>query len=251
MSHPTLHRLARTVGILCLVMVMAGCGPSRDELSEQAEYHYKLASNFFYEKNPQSALEELYATLEFNETHAKAHHLMGFIYFGRRDHVRALKHLQLSVALDPEFDTAYANLGNLYLAMEEWDGACEIFQALLDRPLYRTPHLAHNNLGWAKFNQSKLDEAQHHYETAVFLNPKMCLAYNNVGRLHAQLGRTDQALEAFHEAIELCESYQEPHYFLGRIYRALSAPDRARKHFQRCVDLGKGTPYGRRCREAF
>lgn len=228
----------------------AACGPGAAETAKQAEYHYKLGTNFFYDRNTQSALEELYRAIEIEPAHKEAHHLLGFIYFGRQDWPRAQLHFETAVRLDPEFDEAVANLGNLYLATEQWAASVPYFDKLLGKPLYKTPHLAHNNLGWALYNLGRYDEARRHLETAIFLNPKMCLAYNNLGRLHAHLGETDRALERFQKAVELCESYAEPHYFLGRICLALANGDCAKKHFRKCHDLGPETPFGRRCREA-
>ena len=249
------------VPLAIIVSVTTACGPGQSALEDKAEFHYKLAKNYFGNQGAQrsyqerfqdieSAVQELYSALEYSPKHAKSHHLLGFIYFGRRDHVRALKHFQESIAIDPYFDEAYANLGTLYLAMEQWKAAVAVLDHLLTRPLYRTKYLTHNNIGWAHYNLNAFDKAKHHYDMAIFLNPKMCLAHNNVGRLHADLGAIDLALEHFHKAIELCAKYQEPHYFLGRIYAALSAPEQARKHFQRCYDLKKDAPFGRRCGEA-
>lgn len=246
---PEVARLVTWCAVAALGLA-AACGPSNSDLKEKANYHYKLASNFFYDDNPQSAVAELFTALAADPAHSRAHHLLGFIYFGRQDYARALKHLQTALHLDPEYDEAIANMGNLQLALEQWEASLRYFEKLLDKPLYRTPYLAHNNLGWAKYKLSRFNEAKRHFEMAIFLNPTFCLAHNNLGRLHAHLGETDKALEKFQKAIQHCPGYLEPHYFLGRIYGALSAPDRARKHFKTCRDLGPDTPYGKRCGEA-
>jgi tetratricopeptide (TPR) repeat protein len=227
--------------------LLSGCPEGERKLADTAQYHYKLASNFFYDKNPQSAIDELYKAIEIDERHAEAHHLLGFIYFGRKDYLRALKHMQMAVTIDPDLDAAVANLGNLYLATEQWTEAVPYFERLLNKPLYRTPYLAHNNLGWALLNLGRLEEAKRYLELAIFYNPKFCLAYNNLGRLQAQVGETREALDRFHKAAELCPNYAEPHYFLGRIYDALRSTDTAYSHFKRCHDLAPETPYGRRC----
>ena len=134
--------------------------------------------------------------------------------------------------------------------MKDWGTAVAYFTRLLEKPLYKTPYLAHNNLGWALYNLGHYDEAQRHYDMAIFLNPKMCLAHNNAGRLFAHTGDTARALEHFEKAIDLCPNYAEPHYFLGRIHAALSAPKRAREHYARCAKISPEAPYGRRCSEA-
>ncbi len=228
----------------------ASCGPTGEDLSAKADYHYKLANNLFYDENPQSAMEELYRSLEYDANHAKSHHLLGFIFFGRRDFPRALRHMERAVELSPSFDVAVANLGNLMLAMGEWTRAIPYFDQLLAKPLYRTPYLAYNNIGWAHYNLGRYDEAIKQYELAIFMNPKFCLGHNNLGRVRAHLGDTDQAMTSFNKAIEFCPKYAEPHYFLGRIYAALSAPEQAQQHFATCREIAPDTPYGKKCREA-
>jgi tetratricopeptide (TPR) repeat protein len=136
------------------------------------------------------------------------------------------------------------------LAMGEWERAIPYFQQLLDKPLYRTPYLAYNNIGWAHYNLTRYDEAIKQYKMAIFMNPKFCLGHNNLGRVRAHLGDTNEALDAFGKAIELCPKYAEPHYFMGRIYLALNAANEAMKHFQTCQKLGPDSPYGKKCTEA-
>ncbi|MEE2779796.1 MAG: tetratricopeptide repeat protein [Myxococcota bacterium] len=236
--------------LLALTVITMGCGPTPEKLASKANYHYKLANNFFYDQNPQAAIKELYAVLEYAPQHARAHHLLGFIYFGRRDLTRALEHLRTAVAIEPDFDDAVANLGNLYLAMKQWEAATVYFTRLLEKPMYKTPYLAHNNLGWALYQLGRFEESRKHLEMGIFLNPKFCLAYNNLARLNAHLGETKLAVEHFSKAIKLCPQYAEPHYFLGRIHAGLASHTKAREHFSRCHELGPETPYGRRCGEA-
>jgi len=236
---------------LALAMVLvAGCGPTGNDLSDKADYHYKLANNLFYDHNPQSAMEELYRSLEYDTNHSRSHHLLGFIFFGRRDFPRALRHIERAVELDKGFDVAVANLGNLLLAMGEWERAIPYFGQLVAKPLYRTPYLAYNNIGWAQYNLGRYEDAIKQYELAIFMNPTFCLGHNNLGRVRAHLGDTDEAMTSFGKAIEYCPRYAEPHYFLGRIYAALNAADQARQHFSTCRKLGPDSPYGKKCTEA-
>ena len=234
---------------LCLPLIV-GCPDIQKVHKDKSVFHYKLANNFFYDKNMPSAIKELFEVLKHDPRHAKAHHLLGFIYFGRRDHVRALKHLQMSVTIDPDFHEAVANLGNLYLALDRWQDSIPYFEQLLNLPLYRTPYLAQSNLGWALYKLRRFKEAQRYMELAVFYEPKFCLGYNNLGRLHASTGATKGAIEHFHKALKYCPKYVEPNYFLARIYRALHINDKANEFFRRCYELAPDSPYGRKCGEA-
>ena len=77
---------------LVALLLLSACPEQVVDMADDAEYHYKLANNFFYDKNVPSALQELYRTIELDAKHAKAHHLLGFIYFGRKEYARSLKH---------------------------------------------------------------------------------------------------------------------------------------------------------------
>ncbi len=253
----TLRRAALGFAILAILVLGAlaapACGPGdarTKTAEEQAEFHYKLANNFFYDQNPQSALEELFRVLQIAPKHRDAHYLLGFIYFGRKDYARAQEHLAVSLEVDPDFDEAQNLMGSLYLENSKWAAALPYFYALLDKPLYPTPYLAHNNAGWALFHLGHYEQARKHYEKAIFFKPEFCLGHNNLGRLHAHVGETRSAVERFEKATELCPAYLEPHYFLARIYRALGQLERAATHFERCRKLGPETPYGRACRDA-
>jgi type IV pilus assembly protein PilF len=229
---------------------LSGCVDVQKVRNDKSEFHYKLANNFFYDKNIPSAIKELYEVLKHNPRHAHAHHLLGFIYFGRKDYVRALKHLQMSVTINPDYHEALNLLGSLYLALERWQDAIPYFEQLLNIPLYRTPYLAQNNLGWALYNLGRYKEAQRYLELSIFYKPKFCKGYNNLGRLHATTGATKLAIENFHKAVKYCPSYVEPIYFLGRIYAALSVTDKARAFFKRCYELKPESSFGRKCGEA-
>ena len=244
-------RTAVIAVVACFTVLSAACGGGKVKtMHDKAEYHFKLASNFLYDDNPQSALKEAFTAIELNPNHPGAHHLLGFIFFGRKDLPRALMHLQLAVRIDPDFDEAVANLGNLYLEMGDWAGAIPYFESLLAKPLYGTPWLAYNNVGWAHYKLGNLPLASKNIQMALFMNPKFCLGFNNLGRVHAHAGQTDKALENFEKAAELCPGYAEPHYFLGRIYAALGSKEQSRKHFESCHEAAPETPYGKKCRIA-
>ena len=128
----------RAILILCsVVLLLTGCTKNAVNVESKADYHYELATNLFYDQNPHGAMNELYLALGFEPDHARAHHLLGFIFFGRRDWDRSMEHLKRAVELDPDYDVAVANMGNLLLAMERWSEAMPYFERLLKKPLYR------------------------------------------------------------------------------------------------------------------
>jgi Tfp pilus assembly protein PilF len=230
------------------VWLGAGCtGRSEQSAHDKAELHYKLANSAFYEKNPLEAIQELYLTIELEPNHKEAHHLIGFIYFGRQEYAEAEIHLRRALEIDPKFFEARGNLGALFLAQERWQEAVEALSPLLAERLYPTPHLLHNNLGWALYNLGDYEKAEEHYKLAVFLKPQMCLAHNNLGLLYLQTARPDVAVAAFDRAISKCTDYQEPYLHLGNLYVEAGQLELAAKAFEKCYAIGAETPLGLQC----
>ena len=73
------------------------------------------------------------------------------------------------------------NLGNAYLHLERYEDAAVIFKELTKSPLYTSPWLAFVNLGWAYYQMGMTQEAIDETETAVSLNPDLCLGYKLPG----------------------------------------------------------------------
>ncbi|MBM4372923.1 MAG: tetratricopeptide repeat protein [Deltaproteobacteria bacterium] len=233
-----------------LLLLSVSCSPGAAESVDikKSEYHYKLGTNCYMDKDVSCAISELYRSIELNPRYAEAHHMLGFVYMGRRQFPEALKHMNLAVELNPKLLEARANLGALMLAMEDWDMAVEILMPLTQEPLYPTPYLVHNNIGWAYFNMKKHALAEKYLKMAVFLNPKMCLAYNNLAMVHEARRQPEDALQAFREAAKLCPDYQEPWFRQGVLLQNLSRADEARTALEKCVKLGEDSHMGRRCK---
>ena len=240
----------KQAGILSLALLVMACSSSKGDAPavKKSEYHFKLGTNCYIDQDVTCALAELYRSIDLNPKNAKAHHMLGFIYMGRRQYTEALKHMSLAVELDPRFHEARANHGALLLAMEDWDGAIELLMPLTREPLYPTPYLVNNNIGWAYFNLKKYPLAEKHLKMAIFLNPKMCLAYNNIAMVHEARRRTEDAIEAYDAAIKHCPDYQEPMFHLGILYQKLTRHDEARKVLRKCLNLDPDAQYGRRCK---
>lgn len=246
--------IQRLAGAAILVgLLLPGCpslsGAVEKTPAEKAEFHYQLANNSFYAQDTASAIADLFKALELDPSHAKAHHLLGFIYFGRRQHGDAAVHFRRAMELDPKMYEARANLGALFLAQQRWMEAVEVLTPLAEDQLYPTPHLVQNNLGFAYLNAGDLEAALKHLQLAVFLKPEMCLAHNNLGRVYLATGQTELAVRAFDRATARCTDYVEPYFWLGELYTATGQRDLARQSYDKCVELGPETPIGLQCME--
>lgn len=240
--------------VIGATLLSAGCaGPQKkaeeEEKVKDAQWHYEMGAGYFESQEIPLAIRELHKAIEMKPDLYKAHHLLGFIYMGRREYAKATQYFKETLRLEPDYHFAKNNLGTVYLAMERWREAADIFEELLNEPLYTTPELAHNNLGWAYFNLRKYSKALEHYKMATFLKPQMCLAYNNMGRVHEKMGNILEAKSQYEKAIRKCpNSYAEPHFNLGKILQRQGLPE-SQAHFQRCQQIEPDSNLGDRCRQ--
>ena len=242
--------IALAMALSCLWAAPGCTGPEKKEEdpTKTAEFHYKLAAGHFEEHQVPMAIRELTIALEIDNDHGHAHYLMGYIYMGRRDYPKAVRHFKEALRVEDDFFDARNALGATYLAMERWDDAAEQFERLIEEPMYTTPELAHNNLGWALYNERKYARALEHFKMSTFLKPTFCLGFNNSGLAMYGLNNVEGARRSWAKAIELCPAnYAEPHFHLGRVMQEQNDPQ-AYNHFQRCTQIQPNSTLGERCR---
>lgn len=241
--------LARSL-VLTLGLVLSGsCSASKGDGSgvKDANFYYSLAVNYYYDQKAQLALKELENCFALNPLHAAGHNLAGLIYMGRMEYADSLVHLKKAVELEPGFLMARANLGALYIAMQNWQDAIKELEPLLKDPNYPTPYIAENNVGWSYYKLGNYLEAEKHLIRAVLLNDDMCLAYKNLGMVHIAQNREDEAKEDFEAALKRCPQYVEAYFRAGVLAEKNGRYDEAAKLFEKCAKLGGESGFGRRC----
>jgi Tfp pilus assembly protein PilF len=239
----------KTNGFVLVLVLCTSCGlqNSSTDKSAQAEFHYKLARNYYSDRNLAMCQRELHTALSLDPNHAEAHHLKGFVLLGLRQFDEAIAEFEETLRIKPDHYEARNNLGAALIALERFEDAIAVLTPLLGEPLYPTPAFAHGNVGYAYYRLKDLDKARQHLEMAVFLNPMFCVGYNNLGQVYEAMGRQEDAIAALTKATKFCPKYAEPYYHLGAIYQALQKLSTASELFQRCAELAEGTPLGNRC----
>ena len=244
----------RATSIVLVTLVSlgsAGCASATDSKqskAKQADYHYKLGNTYYFDRKIASALQELTICLSMDPDHPDAHHLLGFIFMGRKEYASAERHFRKALRLRGAYHAARANLGAVLLATKRWKEALEVLEPLVGATLYATPWLVHNNIGYAWEQLGKPQTALKHYRMAVFHNPKFCLGFNNLGRVYKKMGQADLAMDHFARAIKRCKRYAEPHFHLGEIYAGQGQAREAHQAFAECYKLAPETDFGRLCR---
>lgn len=107
-----------------------------------------------------------------------------FMKLGKCD--EALSHYEQSIAVEGENPDAHFNLGYIFLSRRENDTAAREFEEVI---ILKPPYLsdAYVNLGIARYNAGRLEEALAALKKALQLNPKNGKIANYIGAVKAQL----------------------------------------------------------------
>ena len=112
-----------------------------------------------------------------------------------RDQGDAAVVYQRAIAADPEFSWPYANLGRLYMDMDEAELGLEWLEAAtrLDPNHFR----AWVNLGLSLYSLRRYEEAVPAYQAALALNPNDAFVHAYLGRSLLSLGRDGEGVREF------------------------------------------------------
>lgn len=241
----------RTTALLlvCALLACTGRQTREEDALRQSDFHYQLAIGHYHEYETPIAIRELMTSLELHPENVDALYLLAFIYQGRRDYPEAERLYQAALELSPLRNDIKNGLGTVYLQTERWFEAEELFRQLARVPTYATPGHAYNNLGWALYNQGRVNESLEQFELAIAFQPELCLAYNNQGIAQEALGSERLAIESFNEAIRRCQGYAEPRYRRGALLWQQARYDDALEDFDECYAEAPQSEFGRRCLE--
>lgn len=223
-----------------------GTGPSPKN-AYKADFHYRLARNYYNDRNIAMTQRELHTALTLDPNHAEARHLKGFVLLGLQNYEGAAAEFRETLRIKPDHYEARNNLGATLIAQGRYEEALQTLTPLTQEPLYPTPGIAWYNLGWVYYQLGDLTSARRHLEMALFLSPGMCKAANALGLVLQEAGDIKGAREAFEQAVKKCPKFADPYYHLGVMFQKLNDRESAEAMFERCADIAPDTVIGRRC----
>jgi len=121
---------------------------------------------------------------------------------------------QRAIGADAEFSWPLANLGRLYMDMEEPELGVEWLEAAtrIDPKHFQ----AWVNLGLAFYSLRRYDDAVPAYRAALGINPKDAVVHAYLGRSLLSLGRDGEGVRELQTAVRLDPSLTEERDLLGR-----------------------------------
>jgi len=123
----------------------------------------------------------------------------------------AISNLEHSVAADPSFASAYAELAEAYVwrfflfapTEKQWEEKAFVAaeKALSLDPDLATAHVARGRLLWTPANHFPHEKAIREYRRALDLDPSLDEAHNQLALIYDHIGLFDLALEESHQAV--------------------------------------------------
>lgn len=114
-----------------------------------------------------------------------------------------------AIALNPNFDAAWHNLGNLRKDNGDYPGAIEAFRKSLEiNPAYAT---AWGNLAYALMVIGRLKESEDAARRGIGLEPSNADCWSNLGSTLSQQERMEEAAAAFREALRYRPDFSLAH----------------------------------------
>jgi tetratricopeptide (TPR) repeat protein len=121
---------------------------------------------------------------------------------------------QKAITADPRFSWPYANLGRLYMDMDQHEVALEwLKQAVRVNPAH---FRAQVNLGVTLFSLERYAEAVGAYRAALALRPDDAVVHADLGRTLLKLGQEAEGLREMQTALRIDPSLEAEREFLSR-----------------------------------
>ena len=179
----------------------------------------KLAELYFYVQKNQSSIEFIDKVLLLDQYNSKAYFLKGMNFKETGDTTKAISSMQTAVEQDPEYYSAYIQLGILYasqknnLALDYYNNALRINSGSIE---------AYYNKG--KFYQDlhQWDKAIATYEELLLVDADYKFALYNLGIIYlVHFKKNDKALQYFDRAIIADPEYSQAYYARGVCYETI------------------------------
>lgn len=231
--------LVRGVWLLSLFLAISGCGPTLEERQQKADTQLQLGVAEYTQGNLEKAMEAFKRARKHDPNNPEVYIAFGLVYFEQRKYGEAITAFKKALQLDPNFLKAHNNLGTTYAQLQNWDQAIMHFKEARNDPLYRTPELAHYNLGLAlmeRQRQGDLIEAVKEFHAAVKIRPDFVRALEKYGVALYRLNRSQEAIKQLKKAIEVDSEYIDPYHTLGIVYMKLGKREEAIAQFKHVLE---------------
>lgn len=155
---------------------------------------------------------------------------VGEHFKAKGEKVHALINFSKAVGIKPDYEEAYFNMGNIYMAEKILDRAMDCYSIALEiRPDYDS---AHTNYGLLLEMLGKNKAALEHYKMAIQINPRHRVARLNLGMMKMESNNIKEAIDVFVSGLEYLPEDPLLHYRLGLCFLIIGNKPSAEKEYR-------------------
>ena len=207
---------------------------SKEEIFNQAKKLH-LAGNINEAKNLYSKL------VEEDKNNFLFQNLLGTTLLQLKKYNEAIKHLDISIKLNPNFAESYANKGIALAEQHRYQEAITNYDKAIN--FKNNYYNAYLNKGIALKNIEKYEEAIKYFILCIKINPADSKIYNNLGNLFTKQKKFKNALKAYDKAISLQDRFAEAYGNRGEINQQLGNFNQAIKNYEKAITLNSNLDY--------
>jgi len=162
----------------------------------------------------------------------KLYYVRGYDYVLKKEYGPAQADLLKVVELNPQYVSAYEQLGIVFSASEQYDKAIENYSRAIElEPKAET----YFSRGVTFYFNKQDDAAIKDFTTCIEMNPKLAAPYYSRGAIYSVGGENDKALADLNKALELDPNYAWAYLTRGQVNAALGNTDEAVKDFNAAI----------------
>ena len=177
--------------VVFLLSTLMACASTPKELEkekndrEAARINVKLAAGYMRRGDLKFALDKLEKAIVFDDQYAPGFTTLAVLMTMMDQPVEAENYYLEALNIDPRDPNLHNNYGTFLCGIKKYDEAIEQFEKTLRNQFYKTPEVAHANIGYCLLQSDNPDflKAEKHLRKALKRRPNMPTAMLAMGEL--------------------------------------------------------------------
>lgn len=193
-----------------------------DPSEKKAELFYDYGTTALNKGDYTKALVNLKKAIEIIDDDSRFHNNLSMAYYFKKKFKLAIKHLKISINLDPKNSDALNNLGSVYFYMGEISKAKEIYTKVLTDLEYNKQFRVYYNLALISLREGRKNKAISLLQKAIKENKSYCPAQYKLGMIYYNDHKYHQSMNHFENAsLGSCSNSPSPHYYMALSQKSL------------------------------
>lgn len=193
--------------ILLISFSLMVCASSQKRLEKKRandpQYQYNVGLVYLQNDRYDDAMKYLNKSLSLRPNFDLALNAIGIIHFIKGEFQQAKDYFEKCLVVSPGFTEARNYLGSVYQELGYLDRAEAEFRKAIADESYRSRELPHYNLARLYLTQGKDKEALELVNTAIEINDRMVMALNLKGVLLERQGQLQEAIINYEKALNI------------------------------------------------